>query len=184
MLKRILILCGIIGLLIAYGIPYIPYTYNYDVAADKQEGLTNIMVGGRLSNFALCILDVYTMVEKDDLNDDIETTTTIQFNNDGTARIKTKTTGLNPADEDYVLETDNVVHYKVINSKIYLSEDKDHFIITEDSYSFHILNFYTIRQKGNSTDMVSNIAVGFTVLLAGMIVLGLVFFAIKKHNEK
>lgn len=182
MLKRILIIVGILGLLLFYGVPYVPYTYNYE--ATEQEGFTNIMVEGRISHFAVCFLDVYTFVETDENDENVVTTTTIQFNNDATARIKTQTTGLNAEDPEYVEETDNVVHYKVINNKIYISEDKDNFTITEDSYSYHILNFYTIRERGETTDIISNIAVGATVLLAGMIVLGIIFFMIKKHDEK
>ena len=180
--RRLLIIFGLVGLAIMYGIPYIPYTY--DFTADAQTGLAGAIVECRISNMSLCLLDVYSKTETSSSNPDVTTTTAIQFNTDGTAKVTITTTGLNPLDatDKSVVNTD--VFYKVIGNKIYMSTDKDRVASNADDYSYYIANFTTIRAKGDTTDMNSFTALIFVLSQVIMIVVGLLLLALKKHYEK
>ena len=195
MLKKIFLAMAVVGLLVAYGLGFVPVDYKFGAA--KQEGLASILVDTNISNFSLCILDLYTMEKTTDLTlSKVKTTTTVQFNNNATAKIVVKYEAVDDEgnvkeDSQAVLTTlgldgyERVVYYRVINRKIYLSNSLETLAQDAEAYAYQVDTFYQIREKGDTEHTYLNsIAVGVTVILVGTVVACLIFFAIKKPEER
>ena len=193
MLKKIFLALALIGLLVSYGFGFIPVDYKF--GSNEQSTLASMLVDSNISNFSLCILDVYKSEEVTDLTlAKVKTTKTIQFNTT-TLVIKTK---YEVVDEEgnVVEEAQDVLntlgltdfefegHYKVINRKIYVAATPEALALTEDGYMFTLDTFYQVSEKGEEGDtLVSGVAVGITVILVGVVATCLVMFAIKKPEE-
>lgn len=125
----------------------------------------------------------------------VKTTTTVQFN----ASTYKKTVKFTVVDDEgnvkqdaqSVLDTlglsdfEKVGYYKVINRKIYLLNEENGIPNDAEAYTYELDAFYQIREKGDTENTYLNsIAVGFTVIFVGTLVASLVFFAIKKPEER
>ena len=196
MLKKIFLGLALVALLVSYGFGYIPVDYKF--GEEKQSGLANLLVESNISNFSLCILDVYTMEETSDLTiAKVKTTKKIQFNPQ-TLKITIHFTvvddeGNEVAEAQSILDTLSLADYeitgfyKVINRKIYVADTKEAVAQDADNYMFTLDTFYQVSDKAIADEdpatYVSGIAVGFTVIFVGTIVACLIMFAIKKPEE-
>ena len=194
MLKKIFLVLSVIALLVSYGLGFIPVDYKF--GEEAQSGLASLLVESKLSNYSMCILDVYTMEETTDMTiAKVKTTTTVQFN----ASTYKKTVKFTVVDDEgnvkqdaqSVLDTlglsdfEKVGYYKVINRKIYLLNEENGIPNDAEAYTYELDAFYQIREKGDTENTYLNsIAVGFTVIFVGTLVASLVFFAIKKPEER
>ena len=194
MLKKIFLVLSLIALLVSYGLGFIPVDYKF--GEETQSGLASLLVESKLSNYSMCILDVYTMEETTDMTiAKVKTTTTVQFNA-STYKKTVKFTvvddeGNVKADAQSVLDTlglsdfEKVGYYKVINRKIYLLNEENGIPNDAEAYTYELDTFYQIREKGDTENTYLNsIAVGFTVIFVGTLVASLIFFAIKKPEER